>query len=65
MTTVKKLSILVSTCAFIGGLLLSAQASYAGPISINNPRFEADPLGEGNFTINSITGWTAVNNGGN
>ncbi len=65
MTTVKKLSIVVSTCAVIGGLLLSAQASYAGPISINNPRFEANSLGEGNHTINSITGWTAVNNGGN
>lgn len=66
MTTVKKRSMFVlSTCAAIGGLLLAAQASYAGSISVANPGFEADSLTDGDATIQSITGWTAVNNGGN
>ncbi len=65
MTTVKKRSMFVlSTCAAIGGLLIAAQASYAGSINVINPGFETDLLVNGDFTINSITGWTA-NNGGN
>ena len=62
MNTIQKRSMsVVSTCAVMGGLLLSTQASYAAPVSIQNPGFETDT----GSTINTITGWTAVNNGGN
>jgi|SRR5919202_1908006 hypothetical protein len=69
MTTVKKPMFISSLCAIMGGLLLSAGASYAlsytSQVRVINPRFEADQLTNGDFTINTITGWTAVNNGGN
>ena len=66
MTTVKKRSkFVLSTCAAMGGLLLAAQASYAGSITVANPGFETDLLTDGGNTISTITGWTAVNNGGN
>ena len=66
MTTVKTLSIFASsTCAVMGGLLLSAQVTYAGPIIPSNPRFEVNRLGNNGLTVNSIDGWTAVNDGGN
>lgn len=63
MNTIQKLSMSVATtCAVMGGLLLSTQATYAAPVRVQNPGFEADGPG---LTINTITGWTAVNNGGN
>lgn len=67
MTTVKKPMFISSLCAIMGGLLLSAGASYASSIKVKvtNPGFEVDKLTNGDLTINSITGWTAVNNGGN
>lgn len=58
MNTLQKLSMSV---AVMGGLLLSTQASYAAPVRIQNPRFEADT----GTSINTITSWTAVENGGN
>jgi hypothetical protein len=62
MNTIQKRAMsVVSTCAVMGGLLLLTQASYAAPVSIQNPGFETDT----GSTINTITGWTAVNNGGN
>lgn len=58
MNTLQKLSM---STAVIGGLLLSTQASYAAPLPIQNPGFEADT----GTSINTITSWTAVENGGN
>lgn len=62
MNTIQKLSISV---AVIGGLLLSTQATYAAPVRIQNPGFEADLLTDGDATIKQITGWITVENGGN
>ena len=69
MTTLRKPILISTLCAIMGGVLLSAGASYASfytsQVRVVNSRFEADQLTNGDFTINSITGWTAVNNGGN
>lgn len=66
MNTLQKLSMsVVSTCAVMGGLLLSTQASYAAPVRVLNPGFEVDTLINGGSTIKQITGWVTVENGGN
>jgi len=51
MNTLHKLSM---SAAVIGGLLLSTQASYAAPVRIQNPGFEADVLTDGDDTINKL-----------
>lgn len=69
----KKPSVLVSSmfastsmCAIIGGLLLSADATYAFTLNVVNPGFEADQLSDGGFTINSFEkGWRRLFTGGN
>lgn len=66
MKTLQKLSLsVINTCALIGGLLLSTQASYAIPVRIQNPGFEADVLTDGGLTVKQITNWITVENGGN
>lgn len=66
MKTLQKLSLSVATtCAVMGGLLLSTQASYAVPVRVQNPGFETDVLTDGNQTIKQITNWITVENGGN
>lgn len=66
MKTLQKLSMSVATtCAVMGGLLLSTQASYAVPVRVQNPGFETDVLTDGNQTIKQITNWITVENGGN
>jgi len=55
ITTVKTLSMFASsTCAVMGGLLLSAQASYAGSIIPSNPQFEVDRLRNNDFTVSVL-----------
>ncbi len=66
MNTIQKLSMsVVSTCAVMGGLLLSTQASYAVPVTVQNPGFETDAVSDGGSTIKQITNWITVENGGN
>jgi hypothetical protein len=63
MNTIQKLSMsVVSTCAVMGGLLLSTQASIAAPVRIQNPGFEVGEIPDGG---DATMGWSAVNNGGN